>query len=310
MKNRKVGIVVLNYKNYEDTIECLRSLAKISYLNTEIIVVDNNSLNDSLKYIQKDLILRQVSHKVIGESVIDSSNQFFEKVFLLKSNSNRGYAAGNNLGIRVALKRGVDYIMILNNDVVVDEKFLEPLVQYAESNTVVGLVGPKILDLNGDIDSTCVRRRFTLKDMFFQEGIGKRLFPNNKYSLRHTYKSEYNFDHPKEVDVLSGCCMMFKSCVFKKIGLLDENTFLFAEEFILHEKLRIAGLSSVVVPNSVIVHKHGGSMAKVSSYDSINALRRSFIYYLRFYRNYSSLEVALIMVLFWTPRKIFEFIKR
>jgi len=133
--NKKVGIVVLNYKNYEDTIACLRSLAEITYQNTEIIVVDNDSQNDSLEYIRKDLVCRHVPYCMFVEDSIDThSYSVSENTILLQSDSNRGYAAGNNIGIRLALERKADYILILNNDTVVEKNFIEPLVQYAEDH--------------------------------------------------------------------------------------------------------------------------------------------------------------------------------
>ena len=182
--NRKVGIVVLNYKNYEDTIACLRSLAEITYPNTETIVVDNDSQNDSLEHIHQDLLHRQVAHIAIAESAIDTSSQIPEKTILLQSVSNRGYAAGNNLGIRVALARGADYILILNNDTLVEKDFLEPLVQYAETHERVGAVAPKIVDTKGRIAPTSARRRPTLGHYFFFLGIGQNTISQQSLDLQ------------------------------------------------------------------------------------------------------------------------------
>jgi len=303
---RKVGIVVLNYKNYEDTIECLRSLGRITYPNTEIIVVDNDSQDDSLEHIHQDLSSRQVAHALIAESAIGTGDRISEKTILLQSAGNRGYAAGNNLGIRVALARGADYILILNSDTLVEESFLEPLIQYAESHGQVGAIGPKVLNTKGCIDRSCARRRPTPLGYFFFSGIGRRLFSNNRWIRRHTYKGEYCFDQPREVDVVSGCCMLLKSSVFHKLGLLDENTFLFFEEFIMHERLRSAGLTSAVVPGSVIVHKRGRSTAKAPSEFARNAVVASFRYYLTHYRHYGRFTVAAIMLSTFSPKAFLQ----
>ncbi len=300
--NRKIGIVVLNYKNYTDTIECLHSLAKISYPNTEIIVVDNNSQNDSLEHIHQDLSDRQVGHVLIAESAIETSGQIPEKTILLQSSSNRGYAAGNNLGIRVALARGADYVLILNHDTLVDRGFLEPLVQYAESHEKVAAVGPKILGTEGRIAQISARRRPTLGHYFFLWGIGRILFPNNRWICSHYYRGEYSFDYPKEVDILSGCCMLLKSGVFQRIGLLDENTFLYLEEFILHERLRTAGMTSAVVPASWIVHKESQSTGKEPYSFVRNIERASQRYYLTHYRHHSRFTVAALMIASCNPK--------
>jgi len=302
--NKKVGIVVLNYKNYEDTIACLRSLAEITYQNTEIIVVDNDSQNDSLEYICQDLMSRQVPYCVVVEGSIDTNNcSASKKIILLQSNCNRGYAAGNNLGIRLALERNADYILILNNDTIVKNGFMEPLIHYAEDHDNVGIVGPKVIGPDGKIQLVCARRRYTPICLFFVEGIGNRLFKNSYWKRKHTYTGEYFFDYPREVDVLSGCCMLVKSSTFYKIGLLDENTFLYAEEFIIHEKLLNIGLKCFIVPISVIVHKQGQSTAKISSHQNNKSWNASIRYYFTQYRHYNRFTVALILLSCWTPKK-------
>ena len=140
--------------------------------------------------------------------------------------------------IRAALARNADYVLVLNNDTLVERHFLEPLVEYAEAHETVGSVGPKVVDQDGRIDLDCARRRPTLCGYFFRIGLGRLLIPNNRWIREHYYRGEYSFDRPKEVDILSGCCMLLQSRVLQELGLFDEGTFLFLEEFILHERLR------------------------------------------------------------------------
>ena len=303
MKN-KVSIVILNYQNWEDTVECLRSLSEISYPNTEIIVVDNDSRNDSLKHIGRYLSESKVAYVDVADSEIDGASRFPRNLILLQSSSNRGYAAGNNLGIRLALQRRADYVLILNNDTSVEEDFLEPLVKYAQQHESVGVVGPMVLNSEGRVDPSCARRRPTPGDYLFLVGIGKRLFPNSRWVRRHHYQGEYSFGHPKEVDILAGCCMLIKRSTLERVGLLDENTFLYFEELILHEKLRAAKLVSVVVPDSRIVHKGGKATTRMASAFIHNVVRSSLRYYLRCYRHYSRLSIALLMVASLGPKHL------
>jgi GT2 family glycosyltransferase len=204
----------------------------------------------------------------------------------------------------VALARGADYVLILNNDTLVERDFLEPLVLYAETHEQIGAVGPKVLNTKGHIERACARRQITPLHHFFVIGFGKKLFPNNYWIRRHTYQGEYAFDRPKVVDVLSGCCMLIKSGVFHRLGLLDENTFLFAEELILHERLRGIGLGSAVVPESRIVHKHGQSTATKPSRFIWEANRASVRYYLSHYRHYNRITVAVLMLSRMQPKAI------
>lgn len=306
MAQEKVGIVVLNYRNYDDTIACLQSLARITYPNIETIVVDNDSRNDSLARISRDLAARQAPHAAIEESAVDAAAGIPEKTVLVQALRNRGYAAGNNLGIRVALARGADYVLILNNDTLVEPGFLEPLVAYARSREKVGAVGPKVVDTQGNIDTACARRRLAPGECFFRVGMGRRLFPNNRWTRRPIYRGEYGFDAPREVDVLSGSCMLLKSSALRTVGLLDENTFLFLEEFILHEKFREAGLASAVVPASRIVHKYGQSTSGSPSACIDRARRESLRYYLTHYRHYPRFIAEVLLLLTRSPKAFFQ----
>lgn len=299
---RKVVIVILNYKNYNDTIECLNSLFDISYSNYEIVVVDNFSENDSLEYIEKFLVFSEKKYELIKDSDIECSESIRENIILLQSSKNGGYAAGNNLGIRTAIKRMADYVLILNNDTVVKKNFLESMVEFAESNERAGVVGPKVLDIYGEVDKDCARRKPTIGYYFFCVGMVRKILPNNYWYKQHYYCGEYDYESPKKVDLLSGCCMLIKKDIIKSIGLLDENTFLYVEEHILCEKLQNNSYYSAIVPHSIIIHKRGKATSQSNSL-LINEIRRSSIrYYLLKYRKYPVMLVWLIMLSIMTPR--------
>lgn len=118
---KKVSIILVNYKNYKDTIKCLDSLKKVMYQNLSIIVVDNNSKDDSFE------ILKEYED---------------DRIIVMESGFNGGFAFGNNFGIRKALENDSDYVLLLNNDTVVDSDFLMPLLQVAENDKHVGIFMP------------------------------------------------------------------------------------------------------------------------------------------------------------------------
>lgn len=267
-----IYITILNYKNYVDTIECVHTVESINYQNYRIVIVDNNSGNGSEEILRKN----------------------FPHHIFIQTRSNRGYAAGNNAGIKIALKAGADYVLILNNDTKVKQDFLDKLVAYAESNLNVGVLGPKIIDESGNLDITCARRRPTFADYFWRIGPGKRLIPNNRWIRAHYYIDEYDFNGVKEVDIISGSCMLIRCELLQKIGLLDEKTFLFLEEFILHEKVRKTKYSTVIVPDSVIVHKRHASITG-KKYRATWESFKSLNYYLWYYRNFG--KIANILAL-------------
>ena len=154
----KVGIVVLNYRNYEDTIRCLESLLLVDYPDFDILVVDNDSRNDSLGHIRRHLERSGQSSTTIGEDAIEEAARLDCRTLLLPSARNGGYAAGNNLGIRAALARGAEHVVLLNNDTEVDPQFLGKLVDYVEANASVGAAGPQVLNRDGSISRACARR--------------------------------------------------------------------------------------------------------------------------------------------------------
>ena len=301
---------MLNYKNYGDTIECLRSLLGIDYREREIIVVDNDSQNDSLEHIVGFLAEIGVPVYRVDEDAPESATERDEAVYAVQSSSNRGYAAGNNVGIRVALARDAAYVLILNNDTVVDPDFLGPLVQYLEAHPMVAAAGPLLLDPDRQIGRYSARRRPRPGDLFFTLGLGRKLFPKNRWLRSLTYEGEYDFDHPREVDVLSGSCMLVRSRALRDMGLLDEGTFLFEEEYIFHERLRAAGLASAIVPRSTVVHKHSQSTLKTPRARLQAILEDSQKYYWTRYRRYSPAIASLLVVSGRFPNRLSTALRR
>lgn len=285
-RKRGVAVVILNYRNWRDTIECLESLSHLTHVETRIIVVDNDSRNKSLEIIQDWCRQRAQPVALLTQAESETGEGFDSGWMLIAATANRGYAAGNNIGIRAALRMGAQYVMILNNDTLVEPGFLEPLVLRLAGHPEVAMVGPLIRFPDGTIDRNCARRRPTLGDYVFRVGIGRLLDRAQHFRRRHYYMGKYDFSTPREVDVIGGSCMLLRASVLQRIGLLDEGTFLYLEEFILHEQLRAFGGKTVIVPQSRIIHKGGQSISRTSSILSVKAELASFRHYIGKYRNY------------------------
>jgi len=293
--NKEVSIVILNYKNWRNTLECLASVLNITYSSYRLIVVDNDSRNNSTEYIRNWFIDHQIHPLCLSQEQFETGYYNNNPAVIIQSNLNGGYAAGNNIGIRWAIRAGSKYVLILNNDTIVQSGFMEPMVAFLENSANAVMAGPKVIDSRGNIDRNCARRRPTVTDYLHRFGVIKVLFPRNKYVLRHYYVDEYDYSYPKEVDVLSGSCMLIKTEILKVIDFLDESTFLFLEEFILCEKLKLINKSSVIIPESVIVHKHGSAISSAPSLNILKSSNESFFYYLKKYRGFSWLLICLIM---------------
>lgn len=220
----KVFIVVLNWNRAADTIECVRSLRGLAYSNVEVLVVDNASVDGSVT--------------ALGAA--------FPDLTVVRNAKNLGYSEGNNVGIRYALSRKADYVLLLNNDTVVDKDLLHELVRVATTFSNAGLVGPKIYDY-----------REPTKVWFAGASIDW-----SSGDSPHLGLGEYDagqFNRVTEVDRLTGCAMMVSREVFERVGLFDPRYFLYYEDVDLCVRAAKAGYKSYCVQTAKVWHKESSS---------------------------------------------------
>ncbi len=224
----KVYIVVLNWNGAEDTINCLESLKGITYPNYEVIVVDNASEGSDFKVLKE---------------------RYSDYISIIENERNLGYAEGNNTGIRFALEHGTDYVLVLNNDTVVDSGFLSYLVEFAEKDPGAGIIGPKMFYMaQPDILYFTGCRIRWLVGIPKHRGTGK--------------KDKGQFDVPSYTDAITGCCMLIKRIVFEKIGLLPTDYFLQWEDIDFSTNARKNGFKCLYVPKAKIWHKYAASFIR------------------------------------------------
>jgi len=209
-----VSIVILNYNAGKLLINCVRSITKSKYSNYEIIVVDNNS-NDQ-------------SHK-------ECKNEF-EQIRLIENKENFGYCEGNNIGIR---KANGKFITILNPDTIVNENWLEFLMQAYQKNGE-GLYQPKILSLNE-------------KEIIQSTGNYIHLFGFG-YARDKGEKNSNIRDKIEKIGFASGTCLFTSKLVLDKIGLLDPFIFLYLDDLDLGWRAKQIGIPSFFVPDSIVFH--------------------------------------------------------
>jgi GT2 family glycosyltransferase len=227
----KIAIVVLNWNQKRITVECLESVKKINYSNYEILLVDNGSTDGS----QECFRVR------------------YPETVLLENEANLGFSEGNNVGIRRAMDWHPDYVLLLNNDTVVDESFLCELVRVAESDSRIGFVGPKIY----------FEEHRGRDDIVASAGSRINLWIGNARNIGEREKDIGQYDDVRETSFLQGACLLVRSEVVRRIGLLDVTFFAYWEEADWCWRGWCAGYKSVFVPKAKIWHKVAASSSDI-----------------------------------------------
>jgi GT2 family glycosyltransferase len=214
-----VCIVLLNWNQCDDTLVCLESLAKISYCPTRVVVVDNGSTDDSVASIRRS----------------------YPGVEVIASSHNTGCAGGRNLGLAHARSLNSDLVLFLDNDTVVDPRFLSHLIDAAETNPGVGILSSKIL-LNSD-PSVCWT-------------AGGVVNANGTVDALHYYTPSLEVpDSAFYVDWVPGCVLLARREVYEAIGTFDDSYFIYFEDIDWCVRASRLGFRIMVVPQSIVYHK-------------------------------------------------------
>jgi len=219
MGQPNVAIILINYFGEEDTLECLESLKRISYRNYKIYLIDNSEpAQEKLAVLTCD------------------------EVMYINSGENLGFAGGNNLGICKALQDRADYFLLLNNDTTGDPRFLSEMVEVAESARGIGMVGAKIL-----YHDEPNRIWFAGGRIDWKRGLTTHIGIDELDSKQ--------YDATTKTDFVCGCALLVKKEVVEKIGLLDEDYFLYAEDVDWSARAVRSGYNLVMAPKAQVYHK-------------------------------------------------------
>lgn len=256
-----VFVIVVQYNNSEDTLNCLDSLRQLKYPNFKVAVIDNaseeaeknsvrnyiksqshNEISDSLAAVEKlhsEILLQDQPPQ--ANTLINHSIKVFEIEFL-ENQENLGYAGGNNIGIKYAIQNGADYVFVLNNDTTVEPDSLEKLVKAAEADPKVGIVGPAINE-NGKIT-------YGGKITWLKPELKHPLYPRAALGYR---------------GYVSGAAMLIKKEVLEKVEGFDEVYFLYFEDADFCIRAQWAGFKLKIVPEAIVHHKVSASTSKLGS---------------------------------------------
>ena len=258
----KIAIVILNWNGLLDTLECLRSIQKIVYPNYMVVVIDNGSKGNDAEIIRK---------------------KFGNFVCVIQEEKNLGFAGGSNVGIRWALCSGAKYVLLLNNDTVVDPNFLTELVNISQNDTQIGIVGPKIY-------------YYEQPNRIYSAGGRVNFWTGNAPRIGIREIDDGRFDNIEEVDYVCGCALLIKEKTIKTIGLLSEIYFAYYEETEWCQKARKAGFKVVYVPKARIWHK--SHYTKTSSANALTIYYMTRNRFLFVKRNSNALQFVVFNLFF------------
>lgn len=221
MTGAGVTIVVLNWNGGRDTVECLDSLAAADLQGASVLVVDNGSRDDSLAVIRA---------RFPGQRVLALAE-------------NRGYAGGNNAGIRIALEAGAPGVLLLNNDTRVAPDFLGPLLGVMRDSPRAAAASSQILRLERPelLDVAYLEVHFDERNVVQLQGVNR--LPSE------------GFDHRRRVYVVPGCCVLFRAEALRDVGLLDEAYFAYHEDVDWCLRAAERGWEVYYEPYSRVFHK-------------------------------------------------------
>lgn len=249
----KIFAVILHFGDSNITNKCLKSVLENEKEIKKIVIVNNDSSKFKIQPI------RQAQGK---------SSKLSPKLKIINNKKNLGYAGGMNMGIKYALSNEADYILLLNNDTILEESFLKDLIKRMEGDEKIGIGSPAVkfkkegkvvYDLGGRINMLYGRTRHDEID--------------EKEILRYAQNDEL-----EEVDYVSGCCMLIKKEVFKKVGFFDENFFLYYEDvdFCLRSKRK--GFKTIIFPSLSIFHDLSKTTGKNSRLSILNQTKSALIF--------------------------------
>jgi hypothetical protein len=231
-----VFIIILNWNGREDTLVCLDSVRKINYPDFEVVVVDNGSIDDSVKVIRKT----------------------FPEVAVLETGENLGFAGGNNVGIRYALEQDAEYLFLLNNDTVVDPQVLGGFMEASSSVGQEAIFGAKIYYFAEPNKIWYAGAKWNGKNSHFTH-VGQDCTDDGK-----------KFNVLSATDYACGCAFFVSARLLQRIGLLDEKYYLTFEETDLCYRAKKMGYESYFVPEAKVWHKvstsFGGGDSPLYSY--------------------------------------------
>ena len=266
---RKIGFVIVNYNDAKTTIRLLNQLKEFKNID-KIIVVDNNSTDDSYTQLKKQ----------------EKGN-----ISIIKTNENKGYASGMNTGAKYLIEKiGKCNIIFSNSDIIIKNA--------KDLNTLSSNINSEIAVASPVIEEHGTLNRGWKKTTAFTESLLNLPYISRYFKKKKLYYKNEHYQKDKSyVDVVSGCFFMVDSEALEQVDYFDENTFLYYEELIFAKKLEKAGKKLIVDNRVKVIHDHSVTIDKnIKRINKYKILKASQRYYVKNYLKGNLLEMALLYI--------------
>jgi GT2 family glycosyltransferase len=261
----KVFIIILNWNRPDDTLECLKSVNKLSVkgYKLSVVVVDNASSDDSVKRL-KSFEFKKGNYSVIVNK------------------SNLGYTGGMNKGMKYAIEKDADFITVLNNDTVLDKKIIREFLKAAKKYPKAAAFGPKIYFAKGfEFHKKRYKKTQLGKVIWY---AGGDIDWDNVYATNHGVDEvdKGQFDQTRETDFVTGNCLFLRSSALKDTGLLDDKYFMYIEDVDLCYRLKNLGWKILYIPKAKLWHKVAQSSRIGSELNDYYTTRNRLLFGMRY----------------------------
>jgi GT2 family glycosyltransferase len=276
---KTLSVIIVSYNSRDYLKNCIDSIIKFSPLlgenEFEVIIVDNDSTDDSSGFIEKNYLQ-------------------YSFIRLIKNEANMGFSHANNLAIKNSNSK---YYFLLNSDTEVYENSISGLIDFfeisAKNGIDIGVTGPKIINPDGSLQLSCRRFPSFINAAFYTILAGIK--PDNRFSRRYKL-ADADRSRPFEVDWVSGSAMMISGDAVRQIGLFDENYFMYVEDVDICYRMWNNGFKVYYYPLVKILHHIGGSGANDSMLPQIRMQKSVLYFYIKTYKK--SWKIILIPLVF------------
>ena len=279
-----IATIVINYKSEARTISFIEEELSKCRLRQAIVIVNNGATKES----------SSVMAKALGATIVQKNNEIVDDnqhIFIIHNPINSGFAQGNNMGVDFIINHfECDYLLFSNNDIrFVDDNVVETLIDKIRTLPDVGVIGPKVIGLDGHCQSP--------NDYvpFWTEMVGQyweRFIP-----LYHIHKLDQDTAEEGYYYRVMGSFFICAKDAFLDCGMMDPSTFLFAEEACLSERMKKLGRYAYYYPNVSVLHDHGLTINKHTKDLKVsNAMFRSLSYYYKTYKGVNPVSIFVASI--------------